>query len=107
MSLSQRNSFLSACSGKVCVSYELRDDLKRLRNTAVAGIFLASTGFALSAGADILDPVGDVEGEIIIVVGGVDHPQLKALETADVLLHEHTDEADLQLIPTIFEDDDF
>lgn len=102
MSDDQRRDFLSACEGKVCVSYSLKSGLTKLKKAAVAGVFVVTaSGLALPLAAQEIEE----DFEEVIVVGGIDNPKTKALES-DTDNTEIEKENQLELIPIIEENDE-
>ena len=100
MNEQQRQDFLLSCDDKVCVSYSVKDQAKKL---ALAGLFVVTaSGMALPAAAQTGD---DIESDFYeeVLVGGVKNAKQQALET----LVGKTEESTLELIPVVEEEDDF
>ncbi len=64
MSQAQRESFLSACEGKVCVSYTVRRSIPKTMAKIVVGLGLASSGLALAQEENLIlqDPQSVSQG---------------------------------------------
>jgi hypothetical protein len=74
MNITERQEFLSQCSGEVCVSYKVKASLKSLKHSAVAGLFMVSAaGLALPVAAQVGDKL-DESVEDMILVGGIKPP---------------------------------
>lgn len=108
MNLTERQEFLSQCSGEVCVSYKVRASLKSLKYSAVAGLFMVSaTGLALPVAAQVGDNL-DESVEDMILVGGIKpphnskHNDKKDAHDAKQINIEDT----IKLIPVVEEDDE-
>ncbi len=99
MSDVERQDFLNACEGKVCVSYKVKTGIDRLKKVAVAGVFVVTaSGVALPLAAQEIQE----DFEEYIVMGGVNNPKVKALEGEQV--EENRDE--LELIPVVEENEE-
>ncbi len=100
MNEQQRQDFLLSCDDKICVSYSVKNQAKKL---ALAGLFVVTaSGMALPAAAQTGD---DIESDFYeeVLVGGVKNARQQALET----LGGKTGESALELIPVVEEEDDF
>jgi hypothetical protein len=98
MSDVERQDFLSACEGKVCVSYSVKSGINKLKKAAVAGVFVVTaSGLALPLAAQEINE----DFEDIVVTGGIDNPKTKILEKEST-----EDESEpLELIPVVEESD--
>ncbi len=104
----QRQEFLGQCSGKVCVSYKVKANLKNLKTSAMAGLFLVSaTGLALPVAAQVGDNL-DESVEDMILVGGIKAPKnSKLYDKKDAQKAEQINIEDtIKLIPVVEEDDE-
>lgn len=105
MNFDERTLFLAQCRGNVCVSYKVKANFAKLKNGAIAGLFvLSATGLALPAAA--LD--GDTllaESDEILLMGGIKLPeQGEHVNNADKQDVENGSEArPVQLIPIVEE----
>lgn len=101
MTVEERKVFLSQCQRNVCVSYRVSRSVKNLSKYAAAGLFaVTASGLAVPAGAQMADATEEYLE--VIIVGGVDHPELKALENeSPEVSGSETDT--LPLIPVIEE----
>ena len=102
MNEQQRQDFLLSCDDKICVSYSVKNQAKKL---ALAGLFVVTaSGMALPAAAQTGD---DVEADIyedIIVMGGVKNAKQLASEMEN---QNQSSVNSLELIPVVEEEDDF
>jgi predicted Fe-S protein YdhL (DUF1289 family) len=108
MDNTERQAFLSQCSGKVCVSYKVKASLKSLKQGAMAGLFMVSaTGLALPVAAQVGDNL-DESVEDMILVGGIKAPN-KSKHSDKKDTHETKQinaEDTLKLIPVVDEDEE-
>ncbi len=108
MSFDERKIFLSQCSGKVCVSYKVKSNIKSLKKGAIAGLFVVTvSGLAVQAAAVTGDTLlQDTYDEIM--VGGIKLP--KQIEQADDVKLQHaesaTEKETMELIPLVEETDE-
>lgn len=102
MNTEERETFLSSCSGKVCVSYKVKRGVSQLKRSALAGLFLVSaSGLALPAAAQVGDALAEDMEEIF--VGGIKLPG--HVEQADDAKQQSAEDQKIQLIPVVEEDE--
>ncbi|MES2826063.1 MAG: hypothetical protein V4732_20855 [Pseudomonadota bacterium] len=106
MSVDERKIFLNQCSGKVCVSYKVTSNVKNLKKSAIAGLFvITASGLAVQAAALTGDTLlQDTYDEIL--VGGINLPEQTdndKLQEAESAIERETTE----LIPVVEETDNF
>lgn len=100
-------TFLSQCSGKVCVSYKVKTGLKSLKQGAVAGLFMVTAaGLALPVAAQVGVNLEE-DFEELIMVGGIKLPENTQLVDENEHQSKVLDKDDtMTLIPIVEESDE-